>query len=101
MGRKYNAFVVENCGKSFTHDWNADYKQNTLTYTLHTEKQWHYCRKKNNTNYVVTRIAILNRLLIKMRNLGGPALCLNGHKIVVAHEKFVMKILNKTSATVP
>ena len=36
-----------------------------------------------------------------MSNLGGPALCLNGHKIVVAHEKFVMKILHKTSATVP
>ena len=36
-----------------------------------------------------------------MSNLGGPALCLNGHKIVVAHEKFVMKIVNKTSATVP
>ena len=36
-----------------------------------------------------------------MSNLGGPALCLNGHKIVVAHEKFVMKIHNKTSATVP
>ena len=35
-----------------------------------------------------------------MSNLGGPALCLNGHKIVVAHEKFLMKI-NKTSATVP
>ena len=60
---------MENCSKSLTHGWNADYMQNTLTYTLHTEKQWHYCNKKNNTNYVVTRIAILNPLLIKMSNL--------------------------------
>ena len=33
------------------------------------KKQWHYRSKKNNTNCVVTRRAILNPLLTTMSNL--------------------------------
>ena len=52
------AFVMENYSNSCTDGYNADYKQNTLTYTLQTEKQQHYCSKKNNINYFVIRITI-------------------------------------------
>lgn len=38
---------------------------------MHAEKQWHYCGKKNKTNCVVTRRAILNPLLTKWVISGG------------------------------
>ena len=78
--RKYKVFVVKNCRKPSDHGQNADQKQNTPTHTLHAEKQWHYCSKKKDTNYVVTR--------------RQPTILVIERKNIVARTEFQVKILH-------